>query len=334
MTRLQTADLVQPMRIFRLNGDVFEQVNEGELQTLLADPTNILWIDMQGPTPYHQSVMRDIFRFHHLAIEDTLNGRQRPKVEEYDGYTFIIINTIARAADESRSIEFEEIDIFLGSNYLVTVHDGVDSCIEAAVQRCTMAGRAPRGEMSVSYAFYTLIDKVIDEYFPIIDDIGEEIDDISERILERPHQSELVRLYNLKRGLAEIWRVSGQQRDMFMILERDDAVLDRSGRLGYHLRDVLDHVIRISDMVGTYRDTLSSVIELYMSSFSNRLNITLKRLTILTLAIGILTLISGFYGMNFAQTWPDFEHPLGVPMVLGMMLVGVGSILFYVRKLE
>lgn len=334
MTRLQTADLVQPMRIFRLNEDVFEQVNEGELQTLLANPANILWIDMQGPTPYHQSVMRDTFRFHHLAIEDTLNGRQRPKVEEYADHVFVIVNSIMRANDEARSIRFAEIDIFLGANYLVTVHDGPEPCIEAALQRCTTPGRVLRGEMSVSFAFYTLIDKVVDEYFPIVDDIGEEIDDISERILDHPHQSELVRLYNLKRGLAEIWRVSGQQRDMFMILERDDIVLDRSGRLGYHLRDVLDHVIRISDMVGTYRDTLSSVIELYMSSFSNRLNVTLKRLTVLTLAIGILTLISGFYGMNFARTWPDFDHPLGVPMVLAMMFLGVGSILFYVRRLD
>jgi len=334
VTRLQTPAHVGSLRIFRLDGDAFVQVNEGELKALLADPTNVLWIDMHGPTPYHQAVMRDVFHFHPLAIEDTINGRQRPKVEEFDGYTFIIINTVERAAAEPRSIEFEEIDIFLGASYLVTVHANANACLEAALQRCMTPGRTLRGEMSIAYAFYALIDKAIDEYFPVIDDIGEEIDQISEIILDQPRQAELVRLYNLKRSLAEVWRIVGQQREMLNILEHDEIVFGQSDRLDYHLRDVLDHAIRISDMVAMYRDTLSSVIDLYMSSFSNRLNVTLKRLTILTLAIGILTLISGFYGMNFARTWQDFEDPAGVPIVLGMMALGVGAILFYVRKLE
>ncbi len=334
MTRLQDPASVRPMRVYRLHGDIFEPVNEGELKLLLADPTNSLWIDMDGPSPYHQSVMRDVFHFHPLAIEDTLNGRQRPKIEEYADHLFAIVNAIGREDDEERSIAFREIDIFVGSNYLVTVHDGPEPCIEAALERCTTPGRAVNGEMSVSFAFYAVIDRVIDDYFPIVDDIGDEIDSISERILERPHQSELKRLYNLKRGLAEIWRVTGQQRDMFLILNRYDRLLDRSGRLAYHLRDVLDHVIRISDMVSTYRDMLASVVELYMSSFSNRLNITVKRLTVLTLTIGILTLISGFYGMNFAQTWPDFDNPLGVPITIGMMILGVSSVLLYIRRLD
>lgn len=334
MTRLQDPVSVQPMRVYRLNGDIFERVNEGELKSLLADPANALWIDMDGPSPYHQSVMREVLHFHPLAIEDTVNGRQRPKIEEYTDYLFVIVNAIGGAADEERSVSFREIDIFIGSNYLVTVHDGPEPCVEAALERCTTHGRAANGEMSVSYAFYAIIDRVVDDYFPIVDAIGDEIDGISERILERPDQSELMRLYNLKRGLAEIWRIVGQQRDMFLILNRYDRLLDRSGRLAYHLRDVLDHVIRISDMVSTYRDMLASVVELYLSSFSNRLNITVKRLTVLTLTIGTLTLISGFYGMNFAKTWPDFDNPLGVPITIGMMILGVSLVLIYVRRLD
>lgn len=334
MTRLQPPTEIHPQRVFVLGADGFAPADAANLRALLADPAAVLWIDMVGPTPYDVTVMRDLFHFHPLAIEDTLNERQRPKVEEYGDYLFTIVNAISRTHDKEREVVFREIDIFIGRNYLVTVHDGPEPCVDYALRRCAEAARQPHLTVSVSYAFYTLIDKVVDDYFPLLDEIGDEIDAISEAILERPQQSALTELYKLKRGLAEIWRVSGQQRDMFSILNRDGSLFDRSGVLGYYIRDVHDHVIRISDTVNTFRDTLSSVVDLYMSSFSNRLNVTLKRLTVLTLVIGILTLISGFYGMNFEQTWPPFESPWGVPFVLGLMLVGIGAVLVYVRRAE
>lgn len=334
MTRLIPPTEITPLRVFRLHGQSFDAAPVTDLKTLLADPTAMVWVDMDGPTPYDVTVLRDVFRFHPLAIEDTLNERQRPKIEEYGDHLFGIVNAITRTASKEPEIVFREIDIFIGRNFLVTVHEGAEPCIDYALRRCVEAAALPNRVMSPSYALYTLLDKVVDDYFPILDAIGDEIDDIGEAVLEQPKQAALTRLYNLKRSLAEIWRISGQQRDMFSILNREGSIFDHTGVLGYYIRDVQDHVIRISDTVNTFRDTLSGVVDLYMSSFSNRLNVTLKRLTILTLVIGSFTLISGFYGMNFEQTWPPFESPWGVPFVIGLMLVAVIGVLLYVRQSE
>jgi magnesium transporter len=141
-------------------------------------------------------------------------------------------------------------------------------------------------------------------------------------------------MFVLKRSLAEIGRVSSQQRDMFSLLLREDSEYIRAKGVRYYMRDVHDHLMRIGEEVNTDRETLEGVVNLYLSSFSNRLNMTVSRLTVLTILFGAFAVLTGFYGMNFEQTWPPFSAPWGVPFVLGLMgiVLTVVLLLFYPRR--
>lgn len=297
----------------------FQEVASPDVAALLASPDTIFWVDMLGPSAEDLVVMREVFQFHPLAIEDTTNQRQRPKVEEYGDTLFTIVNTVEL---EDAELSFRELDVFVGKHYLVTVHAEVEPVIEQVQRRCK--NRAQYGQvMTLGYIMYSLVDTVVDSYFPVLDTIGEEIETMNEAILIRPEKQTLERLFRLKRTLAEMARVAAQQRDMFSLLTRENSHLIREESLRYYLRDVYDHLLRISDTVNSYRDMLSSVVELYMSAVSNRLNIVVQRLTVITIGIGVLTVISGFYGMNFERTWPPFSTEWGVPFVIVLMVLAL-----------
>jgi magnesium transporter len=285
---------------------------------------------MEGPTPEDVRLMREVFRFHHLAIEDTTNQRQRPKVEEYGNTLFTIVNTVELKDAE---LTFRELDVFLGRNYLVTIHAQQEPVIGHVLERCN--NRLQYGQkVTIGYVLYALVDTVVDSYFPVLDIVGDDIETMSEAILDRPQRETLERLFRLKRTLAEMWRVAGQQRDMFSLLTHENSYLIQEESLRYYLRDVYDHLLRISDTVNTFRDTLGNVVDLYMSAVSNKLNIVVQRLTVVTIGVGLLTVISGFYGMNFERTWPPFEAIWGVPFVLVLMLLALIVVIFTLWWLE
>lgn len=308
----------------------FQMAESPDVAALLASPETILWVDMVGPTAEDLVTMREVFHFHPLAIEDTTNQRQRPKVEEYGDTLFTIVNTVEL---EDVELTFRELDVFLGGTYVVTVHAENEPVIEQVLQRCS--NRSQYGQpITLGYVAYALVDTVVDSYFPVLDTIGDEIENMNEAILERPQKETLARLFRLKRTLTEMWRVAGQQRDMFSVLTRENSHLIKEESLRYYLRDVYDHLLRISDTVNTFRDMLSNVVDLYMSAVSNRLNIVVQRLTVVTIGIGVLTVIGGFYGMNFKETWPPFEAVWGVPFALVLMVLALAVVLFVIWWLE
>jgi magnesium transporter len=270
-----------------------------------------------------------VFQFHPLAIEDTRNQRQRPKVEEYPGYLFTILNAVSLQGDE---VTFTELDVFAGERYIVTVHMDAQPTIDEARRRVDEVCQLR--PMSAAYLLYALLDVVVDSYFPILEDISDDIEEIGDAIFETPTQDSLQRLFLLKRGLSEMWRVVNQQRDMFLLLMRENSWLVTDEALRFYMRDVYDHLLRIGDNINTFRETATNTVELYMSAVSNRLNQQVNRLTIITMGIGVLAVITGFYGMNFEQTWPPFTAPWGVPFVLALILVTLLGILrfVYMRK--
>jgi magnesium transporter len=319
------------MQIYILNAQGGLKIEEtADVAALIKESETIFWVDMVGPTTEDIRVMRDVFKFHPLAIEDSTNQRQRPKVEEYGDILFTIVNTVVLEAME---LDFRELDVFVGPHYIVTVHEKNEPVIERVVSRCKH--RLEYGQqITIGFLAYAIVDTVVDSYFPVLDTIGDEIENMNESILDRPRKETLERLFRLKRMLAEMWRVAGQQRDMFNVLSRENSHLIQEESLRYYLRDVYDHLLRISDTVNTFRDMLSNVVDLYMSAVSNRLNVVVQRLTVLTVGVGILTVISGFYGMNFVQTWPPFTADWGVRFVLALMVLTVIVILFVLWWLE
>ncbi|MEZ4667149.1 MAG: magnesium/cobalt transporter CorA [Anaerolineae bacterium] len=320
------------------------EAQPAELPQLLASPDETLWADIIDCDDEEAGILRDTFHFHPVAIEDTRNHRQRPKLEEYEGYLFLIVNTVVISGLEEgiedipglqthHDLNFREVDLFIGQNYVVTVHSARDTAIDRVQRRINNMGSSV--QLTAGYLAYVLLDVVIDEYFPVMDMFEEEISALEDTILLRPRQEQINRLFELKHMLLHLWRVVWPERDMLGNLAQPHiykiAGLDTNQ---YYIRDVADHLLWIADMINTYRDTLTSMIDLYMSSVSNRLNQVVNRLTVLTLIIGVMTVVSGFYGMNFEKTWPPFGSPLGVPFVILLMGVGMAGIFAYARYIN
>lgn len=297
-----------------------------ELPALLA-ARRPAWIDITGPDDEEARRMRDELCLHPLAIEDTRNQRQRPKVEEYPQHLFLILNPVQLADDEA---DFRELDVFLTDHLVITVHPGDEPVIGEVERR--LSRHKPR-QLTPGYVLYALLDATVDGYFPILDGVADQIEQLEDLVLADPDESALERLFGLKRQLVMLRKVIAPQRDVMSLLGRRDLPFLDEQHLGLLLRDVHDHLLRIADMVDTYRDLLSSGIDLYMSAVSNRLNRVVNRLTVATVLIGVLAVITGFYGMNFDRTWPPFAASWGVPVTLVTMAGAVTGTLALVRKL-
>jgi magnesium transporter len=294
---------------------------------VLAD-SGVHWVDITGPSEDDVTLMRDVFHFHPLAIEDTRNMRQRPKVEEYADYLFLILNPVGMQEDDPL---FCELDVFVGQNYVVTVHKTEEPVIAEVRRRLDRGVALP---MTPSFLLYMLIDTVVDSYFPVLDTLEEEIEDLGDRILTNPDQGLLNRLFDLKKSLVDMWRVVWPQREMVNNLRNQNTKLFDYDSLQHYMSDVFDHLMWIADMVSTFRDTLTGTMDLYMSAVSNRLNKVVNRLTVITVIIGVMTVIGGFYGMNFEHTWPPFSSHLGVPFVLLLMGGAMVGLLTLFRRLK
>lgn len=296
-----------------------------ELQSLLDTAGRVIWVDITGPDTSEIDVLRQVFNFHPLAIEDTRNERQRPKIDRYPDYLFGILNPV-RVNGHKDGLVFREVNFFLGHEYLVTVHRSSEPIINETRERVMHA--QGRGHISCGYLLYVLVDVVVDTYFPVLDFIEDEIETLETQMITRPRQDLLNRLFRLKRNVAELSRVVRQQRQMFNLLTRRDLSLLDQETLGFHLRDVSDHLAQIADMVETFRDLLGGVVDLYMSTVSNRVNQVVTRLTVITICSGVLAVITGFYGMNFESTWPPFAADWGVVFVIGLMVISVSTVIW------
>lgn len=313
------------VRIHQTSG--WRDAETAGLAAALAGPDAVIWADVTGPDAEDLTVLRDVFHFHPLALEDTTNQQQRPKAEEYGDHLFVILNP---AKSTALGAEFRELDVFLGARFVVTVHPEPEPIIEIAVRRLAALGESTK--VTPTLVFYLMVDSIVDGYFPILEALGDSAEALENDLLLRTQQRHLHRLFHVKRSLIELRKIVGPQRDMFNLLTRRDLPYLDKGDLQYYLRDVYDHLLRVSDMIETYRDLVGSGVELYMSATSNRLNQVVNRLTGVTVVIGALAVITGFYGMNFEHTFPPFRAVWGVPFAIGIMAATVGAIALFLRR--
>jgi len=299
-----------------------------ELPALLSAADCAVWIDIEGPNDAEVALLHDVFHFHPLAVEDTRNQRQRPKVEEYDGYLFTILNPVIWRMPD---LEWRELDVFVSTHYLVTVHPGPDPAVEEARRRLA---RAAPPQMSGGYLLYTALDVVVDGYFPVLDDLNELLEQMEDRMLTDTKHIDLQPVFAAKRSLLELLRVAGAQRDMFNVLTRRDLPYFPEPALQYYLRDVYDHLLRINDQLTTERELVSSLIELYLSAKSTQLNVIVNRLTIFTIVTGLMGAVTGLYGINTGGLVPSAADSWGMPFVLAIMAVLSTGFLVLARRLE
>jgi magnesium transporter len=314
---------MQHLTIFNLNDQ--QTAEASDLVGLLASEHQMFWLDLVGPDAEALRLMKEVFHFHPVAIEDTHNHEQRPKLEEYSGHLFLIVNPVSM--NETFELDFRELDVFIGRNFVVTVHPGAEPIIGQVQDKLAHTNRA---QMSVSYLLYLLLDATVDSYFPIMDGFEEEINTLEDEVFANPRQQTLNRIFALKRSMLHLWRVVWPSRDLVSNLAQPHVRGFEDGNPAeYYLRDVSDHLFWIADMTTTFRETLMGLIDLYMSAISNRLNRVVNRLTVMTLGFGVLAVITGFFGMNFERTWPEFQNPNGVAFVIGLMLL-VGAVMAFI----
>ncbi|MCC6617018.1 MAG: magnesium transporter CorA family protein [Anaerolineae bacterium] len=298
-----------------------------EVDNLLHREDVVLWLDMTGPTPEEVHILREVLRMHPLAIEQVLDHKQRPKVEEYADHLFAIMNS---ANMDGIDVQFRELDIFVQRQLLVTVHRFEEPGL-LDVRRLVNDACATKG-MTTGYLLYTLVQVIVDSYFPVLDRLEAELDELEDKIIQKPSNEKLARLFHLKRVVSEIWRIAGQQRDMFSLLMRDESPYINQTQLRYYLRDVYDHLLRIYDNANAVRENVVSAVDLFFSAQSQQLNFFVNRLTLATIALGVLSVITGFFGMNFEVMWPvSMDEPYGVFFVVVVSL-GVLGILWFVLQ--
>lgn len=290
---------------------------------------HVIWADISDPTSQDFIDLAEEFDFHHLSIEDCRNTHQRPKVEEYAGYYFIVLYE-ASLVGPNDLLELRELNIFLGKNFLVTVHSRPIRAIATA--RRLWEEWLDRSEAGAGLLAYLLIDATVDDYLPLLDIISERMDDLEDSIFGEWRAAVIEEIFMIKKKLLYLRRAITPLRDVFnTLLRREQPIFPRETHV--YFQDVFDHLIRVADNIDTLRDMLSSTMDAYLSVSGNRMNKVMKRLTSISTILMSVTLIAGIYGMNFVFM-PELRWRYGYIFAL-LTIVGVGLALYaYLKKVD
>lgn len=302
-------------------------VSPEDISALRENRSTTLWFDLTKPSREELRQLQEEFDFHPLALEDATRHHQRPKVDSYGSYYFIVFYCIG-VDDESGAIGNAPLYIFVGSNYLVTIHDEPITQIAETLRRW-QATDSPLAQ-DVGALLYALLDAIVDDYFPVMDQISDRAELIEGQIFEHFDENVLQTIFQLKKDLLQLRRVVAPERDVLNVLLRRDIPVLGQDDVTY-LQDVYDHIVRTTDALDTYRDLLSSALDSFLSVQSNQLNQVVKVLTITSIVLMSVALVSGVYGMNF-RYMPELEWRYGYLWALGLMAaIALGLILLFRR---
>jgi magnesium transporter len=288
-----------------------------------------VWVDLSAATPEEARVLTDVFHFHELAVEDALAEIHHPKVEAYGDYLYLILHGIDFKARE-HAFRTQEVDFFLGEQYLVTFHNGTSRSISHIGEIC---GRNERvlGEGPAAL-LYRIIDTMVDNYRPEVDKLGDRLDLLEKEVFERPKSTLVKRILDFKRDISSLRRVIMPERDAVSRLARREFSQISEG-LSYKFRDVHDHLVRLSDEAVYFQDRVSSLLDAHLSNVSNQLNGVMKVLTIISTIFMPMTVLTGMYGMNVPLPHLPGGEDVAFWWILGIMAsVTVVMLVFFRRR--
>lgn len=301
------------------------------------DTESVSWVDVQGLG--NEDILRrlgKVFDLHPLVLEDVVNVPQRPKVEDYEDQLVIIARMVL---PKDRAIGFysEQVSFVLGKHYLLTVQEEPEHDCFDPVRARIRSSKGTIRKQKADYLAYTLLDAIIDGFFPVLEDYGEKIEDLEEEVVTNPTRQTLQKIYQVRRELLALRRAIWPQRDAINALIRDGCDLI-SDDVQIYLRDCYDHAIQVLDMVETYRELTGGLMDVYLSAVSNRMNEIMKLLTVISSIFIPLTFIAGVYGMNFnteVSPWnmPELNWYWGYPACLaGMAAIAAGLVFFFWKR--
>ncbi|OGL46585.1 MAG: magnesium and cobalt transport protein CorA, partial [Candidatus Schekmanbacteria bacterium RBG_16_38_11] len=294
------------------------------------DKPTITWINVEGihRTDIIQK-LGDCYGFHPLVLEDILNTDQRPKIEDYKDYIYIVLKMLSN--NKSPEIIVEQVSLILGPNFVISFQEGVAGDVFNPVRERIRNGKGRIRSMGADYLAYSLVDSIVDNYFIILEKLGERIEDLEEELLINPSKETLHKIHQLKREMIFLRKAVWPLREVISAMERGDSALTKE-YIRVYFRDVYDHTIQIIDVIETYRDMLAGMLDIYLSSISNKMNEIMKFLTIIGTIFIPLTFIVGVYGMNF-EFMPELRWHWGYFSILFFMLVvSVFMLLYFKRK--
>lgn len=300
------------------------------MKAALAQPEELLWVSLEHPDASEFSLLRDVFHFHPLAIEDCQSsGYQPPKVDDFGAYIFMIVHAIQPHPDLSE-METSELNFFLGANYLVTVYNAPSMPpVEVVFQKLHRDERLH--DNGSDFLCHAVLDALVDAYMPIIDKMDEEIEWLEDQVLERPNPQTMERIIFLKHSIMNLRRIISPMREVINRLSRDDfPMIDRQSRI--YFRDIYDHLVRIQDLSDTIRDIVSGTMDIYLNSTSLRLNEVMKALTIVSTIFLPLSFIAGVYGMNFSENFPALNWKYGIEFFWALCILIAGGMLTWFKK--
>lgn len=290
----------------------------------------ITWINIEGL--HDTSLIEQIgtlFDIHPLVLEDILNTDQRPKVDDMDTYLYIVVKMLDYH-DLPGQLISEQVSILLGADYLISFQEGLQGDLLEPLRERIRSGKGKIRKMGPDYLAYALIDGTVDNYFVVTEKISEQIELLEEAILAEAGNQTIQTIHHLKRTMLTLKKDVWPMREIISGLARGNSVLIREATEIY-LRDVYDHIIHAIDTVETTRDMLSGMLDIYLSSLSNRMNQSMKVLTIIATIFIPLSFIAGVYGMNF-KSMPELNWPWGYPLALSVMAAAAGAMVLYFKK--
>ena len=300
-----------------------------DISEVCKENNKIVWVDINDPHGDDFKALAEEFNFHPLVIEDCQHTHQRPKVETHQGYYYIVLYE-AELVGEDDDLELRELNIFLGHNFLVTVHSRPIRAVETTKQ--LWQNWTEYAEEGVGILVYLLIDSIVDDYMTLLDVMSDKVDELEDKVFEEFSAEAIEDIFRIKKQLLFMRRSVTPLRDVFnILLRREQPIFSRETHV--YFQDVFDHLIRVADTIDTLRDMVGSTMEAYLSVTSNRMNVIMKRLTSISTILMSVTLIAGVYGMNFLFM-PELKWRYGYVFALFSMVVVAFIIFIYLKKIK
>jgi magnesium transporter len=316
-------------RVLEVAPDGPPVVTDGKDARVAPPPAgSVRWIDLEAQDEAQLRFLQEQFNFHPLTIEDCAHFDQRSKLEEYGDYLFIVTHGIECQEAKPTDLEFHELHTFLGNGYVVTVHERPIPALTAVWKRC--AGDPALARRGADFVYYLVADAIVDMNFPVLDKLADEIEELEDRVIAAAKRRDLQQIFALKRALVQIRKVLSPQRDVFGSLAKRGGTLV-SEKTTLYLRDIYDHLVRLTESVETGRDLLGNALDAYLTTISNRTNEIMKRLTIMSAIFLPLTFVTGFFGQNFEHL-PFKSDALMYSMLAACIILPSGMLYWFYRS--
>jgi len=312
-------------------GHLERQVLPSLMACALPKPApTISWFNVDGVSQVDVlQHLGDCFKIHPLVLEDILATDQRPKAEDYGSYLYVVLKML-RLEEKSGELQSEQVSIVLGENYLISFQEGLEGDVFEPVRLRLRNEKGRLRQAGPDYLLHALLDLIVDNYFLILEKVTDRIEEIEDELIDRPSSATVQGIYELKRELLYLHKAVWPLREVVGSLQRRDSDLIQDATVIY-LRDLYDHTVQVVDTLETLRDMISGMLDIYLSSVSNRLNEVMKVLTIIATIFMPLSFIVGLYGMNF-KYMPELEWHYGYFAVLALLAIIVSGMLVYFRK--